>query len=102
MNKEGRSILAERIGAERSRAQNALQVAMDSNLEVEVNRGASASVGRGERGREGGGWGGAASPGPGMSYAKPLSRPGRNHDRSSRQLPRGTASYTNSPPQHRV
>ena len=51
-------MLAERIGAERSRAQNALQVAMDSNLEVEVNRGASARVGRGERGREGGGWGG--------------------------------------------
>ena len=39
---------------------------------------------------------------PVMSYAKPLSRPGRNHDRSSRELPRGTASYTNSRTEHGV
>ena len=84
-------MLADRIGAvpELATRYKSLWIA---NLEVEVNRGASSR-------REGGG---DRGPGPGMSYAKPLSRPGRNHDRSSRQLPRGTASYTNSPPQHRV
>lgn len=64
---------------------------MDSNLEVEVGR----VFEQGWRV----GWGESRS---GHVIRETLISFGRNHDRSSRQLPRGTASYTNSRPQHRV
>lgn len=65
---------------------------MDSNLEVEVGRVFE------QRGRGGGG----RESRSGHVIRETLISFGRNHDRSSRQLPRGTASYTNSRPQHRV
>lgn len=85
MNKEGRSMLADQERRARANGYKSTYGFQSSGREVSgTARVPSLSLS------------------PVMSYAKPLSRPGRNHDRSSRELPRGTASYTNSRPEHGV